>query len=307
MCGVSHTTPGRAFRDVYLLTTTATLQGENVVHIDDRIARANCQASCELLKTLQAQLADVAGQLHAAQEQEQQAVEQFRVIDRMKEDFLSNVSHELRTPLTAIKGYLDLLPEMGPLAPEQEDALVVVLRNLSHLHQLIDNLLAYSSLARGQMHLAHERVDMAQVIAQCVSRAMQSALRQGVRLEHQVAPALTVMGDREKLLQILIQLLDNALKFSRRGQQVTLSALREGALVRIDVRDMGIGMSPEQLAHAFIPFAQGESGLTRRYPGLGLGLPLAHHLVCLHGGDLHIVSTPEHGTTVTISLPAEAA
>jgi signal transduction histidine kinase len=224
----------------------------------------------------------------------------------LQHGIFTNLSHELLTPITAIQGYLSLLTQgvFGPLAGEQEAAVHVALTNTDRLHGMIGDLLDYASLNRDLLALALEPVDLCEVLAAAVQRITGEAAARQVVITHRLPASLGVIsGDRRRLIRAFEHLLENAAKFSAPGQHIYLTALRRDATVRITVRDQGIGMTPELLARAFMPFMQGENGLTRQYNGLGLGLPLVHKLITLHGGRLSIRSARDRGTAVTVILP----
>ncbi|HOF89596.1 MAG TPA: HAMP domain-containing sensor histidine kinase [Armatimonadota bacterium] len=224
----------------------------------------------------------------------------------MQHGILAAVSHELLTPLTAMQGYLSLLArgELGALTAEQVAAVQVALANADRLHQLMTDLLDYASLARDALALDQEPLELAETLAGAVRRVSRQAAARRVPVRHRLPAALgVVIGDRQRLERAFEHLLDNAVKFSAPGQSVRLSVARRGAAVRVTVRDQGIGMSAEVMRGAFIPFAQGDTGLTRQYAGLGIGLPLVEKLITLHGGRLSIRSAHDRGTAVTVTLP----
>jgi signal transduction histidine kinase len=137
-----------------------------------------------------------------------------------------------------------------------------------------------------------------------MQRSRDAAQQKGITLETQIEEPLgQVWGDRDKLIQIIDHLLENAIKFSEPDQPITLNGSRRGENALIEVSDHGVGMTAEQMERVFMPFVQGESGLSRRYGGLGMGLSLIQNLVNLHGGDINIRSAPGQGTTMLISLP----
>lgn len=227
-------------------------------------------------------------------------------LERVKQEFLSNVSHELRTPITTMQGYLSLLVQgaLGTLNEEQVEATHIVICNLKRLNRLVDDLLDFSSLARGQFMLDGEPVEIAIVLQAALQRTTESAATKGIILQADMdSDAGIVLGDEEKLIHIVAHLLENAIKFSAEGDTVTLSAHRQLHHVMIEIRDTGIGMTDEQLERVFAPFVQGDGGLARRYGGLGMGLSLIHNLVALHGGDITIRSKPAEGTQVLVTLP----
>ena len=267
---------------------------------------ANDQALPEPYETLYHHQVALTDRLEQALEMEHTAAEQLRTFNRLKQDFLSNVSHELRTPITAIQGYLSLMEQgaLGELSPEQIDALRIALRNTERLNRLVNDVLDFSSLSRGQLLLEGELVDIAEILAEAARRVADAAECKEIRLAYAPVKSSTrVIGDQERLTQMIVHLLDNAIKFSDPGQQVVLDSYRLPHQVAVEIRDQGIGMTQEQLAHVFTPFVQGDSGLSRRYGGLGMGLSLIHNLVALHGGEINITSEPGEGTTVQVTLP----
>jgi signal transduction histidine kinase len=239
---------------------------------------------------------------------EQAASEQLRSYSRLKQEFLSNVSHELRTPITAIQGYLSLLGQgsLGTLNQEQSEALQIALRNVDRLKRLVNDVLDFSSLTRGQFAMDAHRVEMTAVLRQALQRTDESARLKGIPMQRDFPDALgCVLGNEEKLTHIVAHLLENAIKFSEPTQPVVLSAMRRRPQLVIEVQDHGAGMTEEQLQSVFTPFVQGDSGLSRRYGGLGMGLSLIQNLVLLHGGEIKIHSQPRRGTTVLVSLPLQ--
>ncbi len=250
--------------------------------------------------------AELTERLQHVSELEHKATEELNSATQAKRDFLSNVSHELRTPITIMQGYLGLLEQgmWGTLNTDQREALEVAVRNLTRLQRMITDLLDLSSVSGVQLLVAGEPLEMAGVLRLALQRAAEAAAEKHSILTPRFEEELgTVVGDRDKLVQLFAHLLDNAVKFSDPGATVVLAARRVHQRVVVEVIDNGIGMSEEQLANVFLPFVQGESGLTRHYGGLGAGLSLIHNLVTLHGGEIALRSIPGQGTTATVSLP----
>ena len=267
-------------------------------HEDIRDAAPELAMLRQDFQALQRQHAELAARLAHVVELERKANEELQSVTQIKRDFLSNVSHELRTPLTVMRGYLGLLGQgmWGSLNSDQQEALEVAQRNLLRLQQMITDLLDLSSVSGGQMLLAGEPLKIAGVLRQAMQRAATSAEEKHIQLRLRIAEeAGSVVGDREKLTQLFTHLLDNAVKFSDAGTEVLLSVRRSQQQLLVEVIDHGIGMTQEQLAHVFLPFVQGESGLTRHYGGLGTGLSLIHNLVTLHGGDVSLLQYTRPG------------
>jgi signal transduction histidine kinase len=227
-------------------------------------------------------------------------------VNQLKSEFVSLVSHELRTPLTAISGYLDLLLEApgAQSTAKQQELLGIVQRNTERLIKLIDDLLDLSHIESGKVELRATAVDLVALITEVVSFLQPQVEAKGQRLSFdrtQTLPAVT--GDAERIRQILINVLSNAHKYTLQGGQIWLTARAEDGWVRIDVRDNGIGLSPDEQAHLFDRFFRARQPATQSVEGTGLGLPIARLLVEMHGGRITVTSTPGEGSTFSFTLP----
>jgi len=224
--------------------------------------------------------------------------------NRHKSEFLANMSHELRTPLQAIIGYADLARE--ELELEGRDASVADLNRIVHnarrLLAQINNILDLAKVEAGRMELNLEPVRLSLVVEEALETVRPLMLQQGNRIESHLEGMQEVRIDREKLLQCLLNLLSNAGKFTRDGC-VTLVARLDPALLRIDVIDTGIGISPEQQDLIFEEFRQADGSLTRKFEGTGLGLAITRRFCKLMGGDVALVSAPGSGSTFSIRIP----
>jgi signal transduction histidine kinase len=229
-----------------------------------------------------------------------------REVNQLKSEFVSLVSHELRTPLTAISGYLDLLLE-DPGArstAKQQELLDIVKRNTERLVKLIDDLLDFSRIESGKVELRFSAVDMAAVIAEVVRLLQPQMEAKGQRLSFERPQSLpAVAGDIDRIRQILINLLSNAHKYTPQGGQIWLTAHTENGWVRIDVRDNGIGLSPDEQAQLFDRFFRAQQPAMRGVEGTGLGLPITRVLVEMHGGRITVTSAPGEGSTFSFTLP----
>jgi signal transduction histidine kinase len=229
---------------------------------------------------------------------------------RVKSQFMANMSHELRTPLNAVIGYSEMLiedVENGRTKKQHATDLHHIKNAGQHLLGLITDVLDISEIEVGQFKLEEDRVDLAKVVSDCHHTASERAKAAGLDLLVETAPNLpTLFADERRLRQIVLNLLTNAVKFTPRGGRVALAVSSTAAGdIALVVRDTGIGMKPEEIPAALETFRQLDAGLTRRYEGTGLGLPLARTLVELHGGTLSIASALGEGTTVTVTLPRE--
>ncbi|HWL51044.1 MAG TPA: ATP-binding protein [Chthoniobacteraceae bacterium] len=225
--------------------------------------------------------------------------------NRLKDDFLATLSHELRTPLTAILGWVNLLKnEPGP--EELREGLAIVERNAWAETQLVDDLLDVSRITRGKITLNRDALDLGMIIDEAVEAITPSLHEKEVTLSLDLpGESVCTVGDWHRLRQIILNLLGNAVKFTtaREGRILLKLREKEGRAV-ITVADNGIGISREHLPNIFTRFMQVDSSSTRRYGGMGLGLPIAKHLVELHGGTLEVESEGEgKGATFTVKLP----
>lgn len=229
--------------------------------------------------------------------------------NQAKSKFLAEMSHELRTPLNAIAGYVQLL-EMGihgPVTEAQLGALDRIGRNQAHLLRLINDVLDLTRIEAGRIDYAIEEVPIAEVIAAVTPMIAPQLEEKRLVFEASVPPALAVRADREKVEQILLNLLGNAVKFTHAGGRVSIEVLptddTEGRL-RLHVRDTGIGIPREMLAVIFEPFVQvDETRTAGPAQGSGLGLAISRDLAWGMGGDLTAESAPAQGSTFTLVLP----
>jgi signal transduction histidine kinase len=224
-----------------------------------------------------------------------------------KSEFLAIMSHELRTPLNAISGFAQLLVENvhGTLNEKQADDVGRIIRNEKQLLAIVDELLSFVSLEKGEVTVAAQELKVSDAF-DAVEPAMQTEFQEKhfVVQRALAPPQLTVHADPQSLQQILLRLLSNASKYTKDGGTITLGADRDGATVRIWVADTGIGISSQEIKRVFEPFVQGERGTTRRYSGIGLGLSIARTLARRMKGELTIASTEGSGTTASVVLPA---
>ncbi len=238
----------------------------------------------------------------------EQLYEQAQAADVAKGRFLATISHELRTPLTALTGYQELLSDqvIGPLSEAQLDVLARMRAVTDHLASMIEEVLAYTSLEAGR-EIVHPTDFLAGDLVVATAAVVEPAARRKqivVICESSVEP-IRMTSDIDKARQVLVNLAGNAVKFTDHGE-VRLAVVRDLDEVRFSVRDTGIGISAEDLQRLFQPFAQLETGLTRRYGGTGLGLYIARRLAGMLGGRVEVESTPTAGSTFTLVLPREA-
>jgi PAS domain S-box-containing protein len=233
------------------------------------------------------------------------ANERLMELDRMKSQFLATMSHELRTPLNSILGFTSLMREglSGPLTDEQRRQLGFVHGSGEHLLALINDLLDLSRIESGRMDVVAEPFDFVGVAAEVGVNLKPMITHKGLRLEFAMPSSLPLVGDRRKCYQVLLNLANNAVKFTERGHVRIEAGLREGRLV-VSVSDSGIGIRPEQLKLLFEAFRQLDGSPRRLYEGTGLGLHLCRKLLDLMGGDIEAQSEFGAGSRFSFSLPA---
>jgi signal transduction histidine kinase len=217
--------------------------------------------------------------------------EALRAANRSKDEFLAIVSHELRTPLNAIVGWGSMLRRGQVPKGSEQHALEVIERNALAQARLVEDLLDISRAVSGRLRLELSDVNLATTLRAAVDAVRPAAATQGVALDLAVPEDLGIVrGDPARLLQILQNLLANAIKFTKSGGRISLEASRAGQEASISVSDNGIGISPEFLPFVFDPFRQADTSTTRAHGGVGLGLAIARHLIELHGGSIDVQS-----------------
>jgi signal transduction histidine kinase len=257
------------------------------------------------IRSLAATLAETSAALKAREEELRLMTERAVAASRLKSEFLAKMSHELRTPLNSIIGFSDLLSEEGP--PVDEKRRLSFLQNVSgsarHLLDLINDLLDISKVEAGKMAMRFDTVDLRIAIANTVASTAPLFGRKGqeVRVEMPDQPMI-VHADLGRMEQVLLNLLSNANKFSPAGESITVTTGADAAWYRIEIRDRGIGISPDDQQRIFEDFEQVQTaGATAA--GTGLGLALARRFVEAHGGGIEVTSALGEGATFAVRLP----
>ncbi|MBF0248580.1 MAG: hypothetical protein HQL36_10995 [Alphaproteobacteria bacterium] len=280
------------------------------------VRRADC-----IIRDQYGMLTETADELIAARdEMEERVVTRTRELmiekeraessSRAKSAFLANMSHELRTPLNAVIGFSSIMNMQlyGPLGdPRYQSYADHIQSSSNHLLDLINDVLDLTKIEEGLLPLHEEHFDMAAVVEESMLVIRPHAEREGVRVETNLCEAISdVYADRRRIKQVMINLLNNAVKFTPEGGAVSLTAqVRDNQDLAIVVRDTGIGMSDDDIVVALAPFQQVDQGLNRKYEGTGLGLPLTKKLVELHQGAMVIESATGRGTAVHVTLPGQ--
>ncbi len=284
---------GQALLDLKLIdrVTLDAAVTEQIIQLRSALQAAN--------RTLERRVYERTAELEAA-------LQRLAELNQMKANFVANISHELRTPLTHVKGYLELMitESLGPIVDEQRHALQVSQKASDRLENLIEDLIMFSMAARGELSLKQEALDIRRLVNIAARNATQKADERGVAVAVQAKdPTPLVQGDSEKIVWVLNQLLDNAVKFTPSGGRVVISLREESPnLVMVSVSDTGIGIPSHRLQEIFEPFHQLDGSSTRKAGGTGLGLSLVRQIVEAHGSLLDVSSVEGRGTTFKFPL-----
>jgi signal transduction histidine kinase len=287
-------------RRVKRLATTANSIASGALDARSGIAYGKEEIS-ELAHALDA----MAASLQEKERQHQRAEHQLREADRRKDEFLAMLAHELRNPLAPISAGAQLLQSGHASDAVVQRTAAIIVRQVHHMTRLVDDLLDVSRVTRGLVTLARVPLDVRAIVADAVEQAEPLMQARQHRFDVELPPfPLMVTGDQKRLVQVLVNILNNAAKYTPTGGIIKLSARAEGDKVLLAVSDNGIGMSPELRNRVFDLFAQAARNSDRSQGGLGLGLALVKSLVELHGGSVAVDSPGEQqGSTFTLTLP----
>ncbi|WP_447973645.1 ATP-binding protein [Nitrospira sp. Kam-Ns4a] len=290
------------------LNLIGTLAAQVAIALDNTNAYRQIE---ELIAGLEAKVRERTAQLERVNQELAAANDQLKQMDRLRSQFLSHVSHELRTPLTAIKGFVEnmLGGLAGPLSEKQHTYLARVAANTHRLIRMIAELLEQSRIEAGKIELVPNEVDLRQCLAEAVEQLRPEALAKRHRLEVRGADApLMVWADADRLIQIVTNLVHNAIKFTPEDGAITVEvAQADPQFARVTVRDTGAGIPPEALPRIFDPFFRAGAEQRVKSQGLGLGLAIVKTLVELHGGRITARSEPGQGTEFSFTVPLRPA
>jgi signal transduction histidine kinase len=289
------------------------ISGDKVVGVFDVQSDALgnfTQEDANIYTTLALQVA-VALQNARLYQEQSATVAQLRELDRLKSSFLANMSHELRTPLNSILGFADVILEEldGPLTDNMRSDLGLIYKNGQHLLHLINDVLDMAKIESGKMNLNIEKFNLQEVIEEVTSITSTLASEKNLALfidstsDHEVE----ISADKIRLRQVMINLVNNAIKFTEKGK-ISIHVAREENNVLISVKDTGIGIPIDHLESVFQEFTQVDTSTTRKVGGTGLGLPISRRLIDMHGGRLWVESTgvEGEGSTFYVFMPIEA-
>ncbi len=234
----------------------------------------------------------------------ERSYEELIEADRMKTEFVSNITHELLTPMTSIKGFTELLYDgtTGKINQEQKKSLEIIIRNSDRLIRLIKDLLDTANLDKHKFGLKFELVSMNDIISKTVQDMQPQAREKEITIIQKIAPLPEIWGDEERLTQVVVNLLTNALKFTPEKGTITVTAVESTNDIKINVTDTGIGIPADKLTRIFERFYQIDGGNSRKYGGTGLGLSICKSIIEQHYGSISARSD-RNGSTFQIILP----
>ena len=247
--------------------------------------------------------------VRSGDELERLSVSLNHMISRLEEaihgskQFVADASHELRTPLTVMRGELESLAQDGQLKRETREALGSALEEVERLADIVEGLFALSRLDAGEAPAEWVRFDLAELAATTADQMSLLAEDKQVSVACESSRDVTVEGDRARLKQVVVNLLDNAIKYTPRGGRIALSVRREGAYAVLDVTDNGIGIPAEALPHVFKRFFRVDGSRSREQGGAGLGLSIVKSICSAHGAVIEVMSAPGRGSTFRIKQP----
>jgi two-component system, OmpR family, phosphate regulon sensor histidine kinase PhoR len=231
----------------------------------------------------------------------------IRKLEAVRRDFVANVSHELRTPLTIIGGFAETLQDRDVPAEMRAEFAKTIVNNTQRMQRIVDELLDLSRIETGHWRPRPEPISIADVAAEVFGRVATSSREKGITLDTTIETgAETIYADRTALEQVLLNLIENAIRHTGAGGRITIRTMREDNGVSLAVGDTGSGIPPEHLPRIFERFYRADSGRSREAGGTGLGLAIVRHLVEAHGGRVGADSTVGVGTTVSIFFPEGA-
>jgi two-component system phosphate regulon sensor histidine kinase PhoR len=233
------------------------------------------------------------------------AEEELQRLEKLRRDYLANVSHQFKTPLTIIQGYAETLLNSDLKKPHLiRDFLATIHDNAGRLSQMTEDLLKMSEMDEGGLRLHFEEVSLREIVDECLVMLRPMADQLGIQIQNTLPRELPIVeADPLRLKEIVQNLLDNAIQYSHPGGTVSIHTEREPGHLRLSIRDTGIGISQEDKARVFDRFYRTEDGRSKKAGGTGLGLAIVKHLVDAHRGRIEVESTPNQGSTFTVSLP----
>ena len=229
--------------------------------------------------------------------------EKLKELDKLKDEFLNMTSHELKNPLTPIISYLDMLTKgnLGELSPKQKEALDIILRNTQRLKRLIFDILDIAKLESKRMKFDMQKIDLENIIKNSINDMQPFADEKKIKIIGKIGKLPACLGDETRLLQVLTNLLNNAIKFSHEKGKISVSAQKNGNKIFISVKDNGIGIGKKDLPNMFKKFYQADSNVQRK-SGTGLGLAICKGIIEAHRGKIFVESKLGKGSKFSFAI-----
>ncbi|KAB2947154.1 MAG: sensory transduction histidine kinase [Candidatus Methanoperedens nitroreducens] len=254
-------------------------------------------------KSLELEVAKKTNELNESNRLLQDANEKLKIIDKLKSDFLSMVSHELKTPLTAMKVSSEILLENDSKPGTREELLQILIRNIDRLTRLVNNLLDISIIESGKQKYSMEIVDLNDIIDTAVGTIRSQYEKKRLKITTDIPEDLPkINADKDKIIQVFINLLSNALKFTHEGGNVGIRAFEFENYIEVQVKDDGVGIPPDKIHKIFDKFYQVDNNSTHSYGGAGLGLAVIKAIMEDHGGFIRAESSPSKGSVFILTF-----
>lgn len=267
------------------------------------------QLKNEELTTINEELRNTQNELEKTKEKIEKQNKKLKKLDQLKSAFLNITSHELRTPMSSIKGYVQMMLKqvLGEIDKEQKSALEIVLRNTNRLDHLIQDILDVSRLESGTMKFIAEKTDVQNMMSEVAETMKSSAELKDIKINIETDDSLPmIVIDRDRIKQVVINFMNNAIKFSPDGAIINICAKKDKDDIVFEVQDYGRGIPKNKQEKVFETFYQVDSGMDRKFGGAGLGLAISRGIVISHGGRIWVESTPGKGSNFKFTLPIES-
>ena len=287
----------------YFVSRSITLPIRQMKETAEQVAKGNFSRRVRVKS--RDELGELADSLNKMADELQQKMEDLRQMDRVRTDFVANVSHELKTPLTLIKGYTETLQGEAISDKAKASRFVSIINEHSdRLSNIVDDLLSLSELESSKDYIDRAQFDLNELVEDVrLGFGHATATKKQTLTVNSQSNDLTINADRDRIEQVLVNLIDNAIKYTGECGQIELSVAELGGEIRIAVKDNGIGIAQEHLGRIFERFYRADKARSRELGGTGLGLSIAKHIVLAHNGKITIESMPNRGTTVVVTLP----
>lgn len=289
----------------YFVSRSITLPVRQMKETAERIAKGDFSRRVRVKS--KDEFGELARSLNTMADELQQKMENLKKMDSMRTDFVANVSHELKTPLTLIKGYIETLEDKAMDDKQKSSRFISIIKeHTDRLGHIIDDLLSLSELELSKDCLYETEFDLKELIDE-ISLGFERAVteRSQTLTVSSQGGDLRIKADRDKVEQVFVNLIDNAIKYTKESGRIEVSLLGQDQAVSVTVRDNGIGIPKEHLGRVFERFYRVDKARSRQLGGTGLGLGIAKHIVLVHNGNITIESELNRGTKVSVTLPKE--